>query len=239
MLATLSSKPFTVIDCEQRSEQWRQVKCGVFSASMAGEAFAKTAKGEYKADRRNLRTRLALERAIGQPLEDGYVSKFMRDGIDREKAALRAYENAQGALVRTVGFVLDNDAPIGCSPDGVIGDFEGIVQAKCPQATTHLATLRACAGVAAAIKMGLSADVQVRCQLEAVGEYVPQMRHEMFVTGAAWYEYCSYHPAFQSAKIVIVRLRREDIDLAGYAHDVKTFLSEVDQECEQIAEMMR
>ncbi|NBR87829.1 MAG: hypothetical protein EB141_06180 [Verrucomicrobia bacterium] len=229
-----SSKPFSVVNCEQRSDAWRQSRAGVFTASKAHDAFWKTQKGEYRAERRNYRTQLVLERVTGKPTEDGYQSKAMLDGIKREALALRQYENIHGVLVRSVGFVLDNEIPVGCSPDGMIGDFEGLVQAKCPMQATHFATVASHRAAQSTIagEVGL-----VRGCIAP--EYLAQIRHELFVTGAAWCDYFSFHPDFpEPLRSVTIRVTREDAALEQYAQDVRTFLDEVEAECEKIAGWM-
>ena len=231
-------KPFTVYDVPQGSVEWKRLRSGIFTASRADDAFATTKKGDFTAERKNLRAELALARLTGQPKEDGYQSKVMLDGIKREASAIRAYENIHGALVRSCGFVRDNDAPIGCSPDGVIGDFEGLVQAKCPLQATHLATLMALRN-AAAMPVTDLIRAHGRLHLGAIAaESLPQIRHELYVPGASWCDYFSYHADFpEKLRAITIRVTREDVDLVRHAHLVKAFLDEVDAEYEQIMEM--
>ena len=224
-----SSKPFTVYDVPQGSVEWKRLRSGIFTASRADDAFATTKKGDFTAERKNLRSELALARLTGQPKEDGYQSRAMLDGMKREAAAIRAYENIHGVLVRSCGFVRDNDAPIGCSPDGVIGDFEGLVQAKCPLQATHLATLMA---------LRLLTDPSRQTPV-IPSEYWNQIRHELYVTGAAWCDYFSYHADFpEPLRAVTIRVTRDDVDLTAYAHQVRTFIDEVDAEYATILELM-
>ena len=224
-----SSKPFTVYDVPQGSVEWKRLRSGIFTASRADDAFATTKKGDFTAERKNLRSELALARLTGQPKEDGYQSRAMLDGMKREAAAIRAYENIHGVLVRSCGFVRDNDAPIGCSPDGVIGDFEGLVQAKCPLQATHLATLMA---------LRLLTDPSRQTPV-IPSEYWNQIRHELYVTGAAWGDYFSYHADFpEPLRAVTIRVTRDDVDLTAYAHQVRTFIDEVDAEYATILELM-
>lgn len=236
-----SSKPFTVLNCAQRSPEWFAAKCGVFSASMAGDAFGKTVKGEWKADRKDLRTRLVLERLTGKPQEDqfnGRTPRIVKDGQDREPFAIRHYENINGVVVRSCGFVLDNEIPVGCSPDGVIGDFEGILQVKCPKASTHLATVASVREMQRAANehsdkpMGTD-RIAFLCIPK---EYLAQIYHELYVTGAMWCDYVSYHPDFPAhLQLLVIRVRSVECDLAQYAQEVKTFLQEVEVECDKIA----
>ena len=222
----MAPKPFTVLNVKQGSPEWLQARSGVLTASRAYEAFRKTVKGEWRAERGNYRTELVLDRTTGIPsAPPKFVTRAMQNGVDREAKAIRVYENVHGIITRTVGFVLDNEFPIGCSPDAVVGDFEGLVQIKCPEAATHYETI---AGQRSATKAAIPP------------EYVAQLRHEMFVTGADWIDYVSYHPAFPvKVQLLTIRVLRDDLGLSEYANDVKAFLAEVDAECEQIAEWAR
>lgn len=238
----MSAKPFTVLDCEQRSQEWYAARAGVFTASRAGEAFGKTQKGEWKADRKDYRTELVLERVTGKPTEDrfnGRTPRIVSDGMQREPQALRLYENLNGVLVQSCGFVLDNEIPVGCSPDGVIGDFEGLIQAKCPKASTHLNTLTMVRELQQAANVA-NPDKPMGTQRVAwmviPQDYMLQIQHEMFVTGAQWCDYISYHPDFpRHLQLLTIRVLATDLDLARYAEQVRVFLQEVEAECEKIA----
>ena len=227
-----AGKPFTIIDHPQGSDEWKQARCGVFTASRAYDAFRKTAKGDWRAERKDYRTELVLGRLTGKPKPDGYQSKEMLDGSRRESDARNVYDAIHGVTTYSVGFVLDNEAPIGCSPDAVIGDFEGLVQIKCPKAATHLQTLRA---------FGPKGAGDAHDETTAIPEeYFAQIRHELYVTGAAWCDYFSYDASFpESLRAVTIRVMAEDANLSEYARDVQAFLAEVEAESQQIAEMMR
>lgn len=227
MPASSETRPFTVLDCDQRSEEWKRAKVGVFSASMARHAFWKTYKGDWRSERRHLKMRLALERVSGQSLDDGQSSYAMRDGIRREPRALRLYENIHGVMLRSCGFVLDNDAPVGCSPDGVVGDFEGLVQVKCPKTANHLETL-------------FKSREKTAWTDIVPEEYHDQLRHELYVTGAAWLDFFSVDeqcpPALSN---VCVRVLRGDANLTDYAHQVRDFLTEIEQECDRLQRLLQ
>lgn len=236
-----SSKPFTVFNMAQGSPEWLAARSGVFTASRADDAFAKTQKGAWTAKRKDYRSELAVARLTGKPKEAKPASFVMKDGLRREAGALRDYENIHGVVVRSCGFVLDNDAPIGCSPDGVIGDFEGLVQVKCPMQATHLATLLA---VREAHKAASNPEILTSLETLLVrcipSEYRHQIAHELFVTGADWCDYFSHHDDFpDKLRAVTIRVSRSDIAPEHHATQVMEFLAEVDAECEQIAELLR
>ena len=96
---------------------------------------------------------------------DGFATDAMRRGIALEPAAIAAYEAATGRLVQATGFLADEDAMLGCSLDGHVGDFEGIVEVKCRAAWAHLDALS-------------GGPVPARD--------VAQVTHNLLVSGAAW-----------------------------------------------------
>lgn len=210
--------PFTVIDAEQRSPEWFAARCGKLTGSCAADVFAKIKTGEAAA-RRDLRLRLVVERLTGQTQDgEGFVSKDMQRGTDLEAEAFAAYEAETGTLVRRVGFLLRDDLPIGCSPDGIIGDFSGVLELKCPRSATHLRYLRS-PGVVPT-------------------EHLHQLQHALFVSGAAFVDFCSFDPRFPPhLRVFLVRLRREQVDLAAYELAVRLFLSEVDAEYDSVLKL--
>ncbi len=204
-------RDFSVLDCEQRSAAWLQARAGILTASDAADAIAKPLRsGGEPAARRDLRVRLCVERLTGQPTEGGYVNEAMQRGIDLEAEARAAYEAVTGELATEVGFVRHNTLAIGCSPDGVVGDFEGGVEIKCPKSATHWTYLK---------------------HKRLPAEYVAQVTHTLLLTGAPWWDFVSYDPRFpEEARVFVVRVRREDVDLKGHEAAVREFLAEVDAE---------
>lgn len=207
---------FAVIDAEQRSPAWLAARAGRVTASRASDFLARTKTG-YSTSRKNYMVQLVAERLTGQPQEDGYVSAAMQRGIELEPAAFAAYEALTGEIPSRVGFLSCSDCLIGASPDGVIGDFAGVVELKVPNPATHLGYLRG--GV-------LPAD------------YLPQVSHLLYVSEAAYVDFMSYGPNFpEHLQTFLVRVKREDVDLAKYEADLHAFLREIDTEEQAIRTM--
>ena len=206
---------FTVIDAPQRSPAWFAARAGRLTGSVAGEIAATLKSGGEPAGRRDLRTRLALERICGRSFEDDYQNGDMKRGIELEPAALRAYEVAAGNMVQFTGFLAHTQFPMGCSLDGQINDFEGIVELKAPRPATHLKYLRA--GTLPA-------------------EHRFQIIHNLYITGAQWADFGSYAPDFpEPLRLFLVRVERDEAELANYEKKALAFLADVDRECEAIA----
>lgn len=206
-------RSFEVIDCEQRSAEWYAARAGVLTASEAGDMLAKPLKsGGEPACRRDLRVRKALERLTGKPGEDaGLVSFDMKRGAEMEPDAFAAYESETGQIVQRVGFLRHVVLPVGCSPDGIVGDFAGGLELKCPKQATHWGYLQ--------LGGTLPAD------------YLPQVTHSLFVTDMPWWDFVSYHPDFpEPVRLYRVRVMRADVDLKGYELAFSLFWTEVERE---------
>jgi predicted phage-related endonuclease len=197
---------------EQRSDEWHALRCGKVTGSAANAILAVRKKGTGElAIRRDLRQRLVVERLTGIPADDlPYKFKDLQHGIDCEVDAFATYEAVTGDLVTRVGFVEHDELAAGCSPDGVIGDWLGLVEFKCPASNTHLDYLKA----------GVIPE-----------EYLGQCVHALFITGAQWIDFCSFDPRYPAhLRLFRKRLERTDVDLTAYALAVRLFLSEVDKD---------
>jgi hypothetical protein len=202
---------FTVLDCEQRSAEWFAARVGVLTATGAAAMLSKPRTGTKEtAGKRNLRLRLALEALRGTALDDDepFESKDMRRGRALEPAARGWYEAVTGEIVQTVGFVKHDTLPIGCSPDGIVGDYDGGLELKCPIPATHWEYVEG---------------------NKVPSEYAPQILHSLYVTGLPWWDFCSYCPEFDgAARLFRVRVTRADVDLDSYALALALFLNEVE-----------
>lgn len=202
---------FTIVDCEQRTPAWYAARAGVLTASAAAKMLAKPKKGAGElVGRSELRLRLAMEAVYGTPIEEHtFESHWMERGRALESAGIATFEALTGELVQPVGFLRHDTLPIGCSPDGILGDYVGGLELKCPKFSTHWEYLQLDGAVPP--------------------EYLPQIIHSLFTTDLPFWEFVSYSPEFQgSARIYRARVLRESVDLAGYALAFSLFWSEVE-----------
>lgn len=202
---------------EQRSDAWRDARLGKLTGSCAKDMLATIKSGEA-AGRRNLRVRLMLERITGRSQEDAYLSAAMQHGIDMESAALAAFEMRTGLIALSCGFVSLDGLPVGCSPDGYCGEWTDLVSLKCPNSATHLGYLQA---------------------KTMPAEYVPQMLHELWVTGAQRYHFLSFDDRFpEELHTFYVCVERDEQAVLDYADKAKAFLQDVDREVESVRGLM-
>jgi hypothetical protein len=213
----MSARPFTVIDVEQRSVDWFAARCGCVTSSRAADVISfnkprsKTAAPLESAKRKAYRAEKVVERLTGRTQEDrDFTPAYLQRGVDMEASAIRAYEAETGTLVRRSGFLkLANGMPVGASLDGYVGDYEGIVEVKCPQLHTHYGY----------IMSGPPPD------------YLAQITHQLFVTGAAWCDFVSYDDRFPEAyRLLVVRVPRTTVNVDAYALALGTFLGEVERD---------
>jgi predicted phage-related endonuclease len=204
-----------IIDCVQRSPEWAAARLGKLTGSVAHEMMATRKDKTEAAGRRNLRVRLALERITGRSLESDFVSSAMQQGIDREADACGLYEALTGRLLTSVGFIEHDTMMAGCSPDGIVGTCaDGIVEAKSPIPATHLDYLRTG---------------------EVPRDYLIQVTHNLFITGAPWCDWLSFCPEFpEPLRVKLVRVVRDEATIDSYALSAALFLGEVSKEVESI-----
>lgn len=208
---------FAVHDVVQRSPEWLQLRVGMLTGSCADAILAQRKKGtgELKV-RADLRRRLVCERITGLSQEDKFrLSDHMERGEAMEPAAFAAYEIETGLGATRVGFVSHATMKAGCSPDGFVGEWEGILELKCPKSTTHLDYV-------------LNPDAFRQ-------EYFGQAVHALWLTGAQWCDLVSFDNRLPATlEMVRVRINAAGVDLPAYELAVSLFLSEVEAEVEKL-----
>jgi len=204
---------FTIIDAEQRSPDWFAARAGRLTGSRAADMLATIKSGEAAA-RRDYRMQLVCERLTGQPQEDGFVNAAMQRGIDMEPLAFAAYEAVTGNVAVRTGFLSHDKNMAGCSLDGHVDAFKGIVELKCPKSATHLKYLR---------EGGVPKD------------YLPQLTHNAWITGCEWVDFLSYDDRFPpELQVFYVRVLAKDLDIPAYEAAALKFLAEVETEVNSI-----
>lgn len=176
-----------------------------------------TIKSGEAAARRDYRMQLVCERLTGQPQDDVFVNAAMQRGIECEPLAFAAYESLTGQVVHRSGFLAHTEHLMGCSLDGHLDDFKGILECKCPKSATHLKYLRA--------------DV-------VPAEHLAQITHNLYVTGAEFCDFFSWDDRFPGAlQTFLVRVKRSDVDLRDYETKALAFLAEVERDYRAVRTM--
>lgn len=211
MSKLISSGRFTLSDAPQGSDAWKLARLGRATGSKA-ECIAAGGKG---ITRRKYMVQLVAERLSGTAHE-GYQSPAMLAGTALEPQAREAYEAETGELVQQAGFAC---LPIlaGCSVDGFVGDC-GIQEIKCVEPHIHV-------------------DYMERMRVPP--EYVDQITHNLWVTGAEFVDFVSYCPAMpEGLELLIVRASRNEFDIAGHEKATLQFLVEAEAMERRLRERM-
>jgi hypothetical protein len=198
---------FSEEEVPQGSEAWKSVRLGCLTGSRCSPVMVEK---RPSATRDTLLTELVVERRTGKSPRVEYQTEAMLQGLAREAEALRYYEAESLELVKRVGFVYLVGAHVGCSPDGVIGDWDQLVSIKCRDLRAHYEHLR-------------RGTIPV--------EALRQMAHECWVTGVRQHNYVSFNPDFEPRlRYKRVPLTWAQLGVDTYARAAETFMAEVETE---------
>ena len=190
----------------QGTDEWHQARLGKVTASGVADVMASGRGGKPSATRANYEARLVAERLSGHPTET-FQSAAMLHGTETEGQARACYALETGNAVAEVGFV---DHPTiafaGASPDGLVGD-DGLVEIKCPNTATHIATLLG----------GSIPDA-----------YMKQMQFQMACTGRKWCDFVSFDPRMpDELQLRVTRVPADPAMIAEIETAVREFLGDV------------
>lgn len=202
---------------EQGTPEWFAQRLGKVTASRVADIIAKTKTG-VAASRGNYLAQLVAERLTGQAA-DSFKSGAMQHGIETEPMARMAYETETGQMVTEVAMIQHPKIEMaGASPDGLVGE-DGLVEIKCPNTSTHIATLMA--------------D-------KAPSGYMAQMQWQMACTGRAWVDFVSFDPRMpEDMQLFIKRVPRDEKLIDEYEAEVIKFLAEVQETVDKLIELRR
>jgi predicted phage-related endonuclease len=210
---------YLVCEHPQGTPEWHQDRLGKVTGSNAAAVLATVKSGEA-ATRANYRTQLVLERITKTAQGIDYVSPEMKWGTEQEPFARMAYEGRKDIDVLQSGFLYLPNLAAGCSLDGMFyeGNKTGIFEAKCPKSATHWGYLKA---------------------NEVPSVYVPQVEHNLWITGADFCDFVSFDPRMPEAlQLFVVRYHRDQKRIDAHAAAVMQFLKEVDRDERDMLDMI-
>lgn len=209
----------------QGSPEWFMSRLGRVTASEAASVLAQgRTKGSEAVTRRDYRMQLVVERLTGTPQSDSFESPALAHGTLYEPQARQMFEVVSGETVQSSGFWYAEDRMVGASLDAHIRrddvELAEVVEIKCPYKTAnHLTTLR---------------------EQAIPSQYIPQVTHQLWLTGAAGIHFCSYDPRLPAAlQLAWIYQPREQFDIDAYAAAVEVFLAEVDRDVAEWTAKMR
>lgn len=172
---------------EQGSEEWLQIRKGRATASEFKNILTPT--GLLSKSSQGYIRKLVRECVCDDPMIF-MGNKYTEWGHEKEAEARVVFSKIMSLDVIEVGFVGRADkAPIGCSPDGLIVDFDeykGGVEIKCPQVDKH---------------------VEYLLEGNLPDEYKLQVHGSMAVTGLPFWYFMSYFPGL---KPLILKIERDE-----------------------------
>ena len=170
---------------EQRSEAWFRARAGRLTASNFHRVL--TPSGKDSSQWRELAIEMCCSRI--RPDEIQWEGNRHTDrGEELEPEAREEFSRIMGLEVEQVGFIVQDNELVGCSPDGMIkinGQYAAGVELKCPLAKNHAEYL-----------------------LDGVlpGQYKAQVHGSMIVTGLPYWYFMSY---CRRLKPLILRVERD------------------------------
>jgi len=153
----------------QNTDEWMQLRIGRITAS----SFAKIFMGKNTKGYKEFITQKALERILGERQDEEINGGWLERGHDLEPQAREEYELLTFTEVQSDGFYFNNW--VGVSPDGMTAD--GMIEIKCPKHTNHLKSL---------------------IERKVPAQYIHQVGSQMYITGANYCDYVSFHPDYNT-----------------------------------------
>ena len=200
-----------IVECVQNTEEWFRARLGIPTSSAfvkivtpGGDATKSTVSETYM-------MKLLAEWLSGES-EEGFSSSYMDRGYLTQPEALDYYGVIKDVTVEPVGFIMRDNELAGSSTDGLAGDElnektgeirKGIIEAKCP-----------------------SGGVQVGFLLnDAVPrKYWPQIQGGLWVSGADFCDYISYHEKVPAG---ILRVERDESLISAIDFHVGGFIEKL------------
>ena len=209
--AALATPAFILHYHAQGTDEWKQARAGVITASMYKTARERLKSGPNKGQpteaARNYAFRLAIERISRVPLDEGFETWQMKRGHELEPQARLLHEHHAQVAVDACGFVTTVDGLFGASADGLVG-MDGGAEYKCLVSPERLR------------------DTLVK---NDISDFMDQVQGGLWITGRAWWDFCIYCPALESVGRDFCRWRvpRNDDYINALEQDLMAFAAVV------------
>lgn len=187
---------------EQNSDEWLLLRAGKPTASEFSRLITST--GEPSKSMPAYAEELGGELYSGRQFESWKGNEYTQNGHDTEDEGVSAYELLTGAETEKVGFITDDMAQYGCSPDRLVGD-DGLLEMKClPK--KHIGVLRYWAK-----------------NKRMPPDYVQQVQGQLFITGRSWCDLCFYRPELPT---LIIRVEPDEKVITGLQSQISACIAE-------------
>ena len=179
-------------DIEQGSDEWLKLKLGVASASNFDKIITSTGKESESLKKYALQ--LATELMLETP-EPSFKNDVMARGNEVEPLARETYQEQTFNVVEQITMFKSDCGNFGYSPDGLVDD-DGLVEIKCPIATTHFKYL---------------------LDNKMPTDYWQQVQGGLWVSQRKWIDFVSYNSYFKDKKLFVIRVERDEEYIAKLA----------------------
>jgi putative phage-type endonuclease len=177
---------------EQGSDEWLQLRLGVATASNFDKIITTTNKESESLKKYALA--LATELMLETP-EPSFKNDVMARGNELESLARETYQEQTFNVVEQITMFKSDCGNFGYSPDGLVDD-DGLVEIKCPIATTHFKYL---------------------LDNKMPTDYWQQVQGGLWVSQRKWIDFISFNSYFKDKKLFIVRVERDEEYIAKLA----------------------
>ena len=127
---------FEIIDVEQNTDEWFQMRAGRLTSSKLGTVMANLGKA-FGEPAKKYAVDIAIEQITGKPVSSGYSNAHMERGHEQEPLARMKYEEENFVEVTNGGFF--DSGFIGVSPDGCV--YDGFIALKSVISSVHYANI--------------------------------------------------------------------------------------------------
>ena len=170
---------------EQGTDEWLKLRLGVATASNFDKII--TTAGKESESLKKYALQLATELMLETP-EPTFKNDVMARGNELEALAKEAYQEETFNVVEQITMFKSDCGNFGYSPDGLVGN-DGLVEIKCPLATTHFKYL---------------------IDNKMPSEYWQQVQGGLWVSQRKWIDFVSFNSYFKDKKLFIIRVERNE-----------------------------
>jgi hypothetical protein len=165
-------------DVEQGSSLWYKLRMGIPTSSMFHKII--TPGGKLSEQRKGYMYRLIAERLLLESMSPSITVEWVEHGKEMQPSAEQNFQFQNDVVLERVGFVMDDNGRVGCSPDALIKDRNEAVEIKCPAPWTQIGYLLG----------GLGTD------------YKPQVQGQIAVGGFERVHFYAYHDRMPAVHLV-------------------------------------